>query len=94
MDMPQVARCQVRECSYNQSGACHALAITIGDTNHPKCDTFCVSSQKGGDPSATARVGACKTTICLYNEMMECQAPAITVDVKGDEPDCVTFRES
>jgi hypothetical protein len=93
MDMPQVARCQVRECAYNSSGACHALAITVGDENTAKCDTFFAIPQKGGDPQAVGRVGACKVTACLYNDMLECQAASITVDMPNGEADCMTFRE-
>jgi hypothetical protein len=93
MDMPQIARCQVRDCAYNTAGACHALAITVGDEEAARCDTYFVLSQKGGDPQATGRVGACKVTKCLYNEMLECQAPAITVDMPDGEADCMTFRE-
>lgn len=93
LDMPQVIRCQAMECSYNKEGKCHALAITVGDPEAARCDTFFPSSQKGGDPDAIGRVGACKMTSCVYNEMLECQASGITVDVKGDEADCVTYRE-
>ena len=92
MDMPKVSHCDVSECSYNSGGKCHALAITIGDMAHPHCDTFCPSQSKGGDPSATARVGACKVSSCASNCDLECTASEIRVGHHGPEVDCLVYR--
>ncbi|WP_372405549.1 DUF1540 domain-containing protein [Streptomyces luteireticuli] len=91
MDMPQVAVCEVDACAYNQDSACHALAITVGDATHARCDTFFTFPTKGGDAGATGRVGACKMAGCLHNRGLECQAPGITVAALQDTADCLTY---
>ncbi len=91
MNMPKVTQCSAEQCAYNTGEICHALAITVGDTTHPMCDTFCPSSMQGGDVSSTAGVGACKTSECLYNVSLECQAPSIQVGCVGEEVDCLTY---
>ncbi len=48
MKMPQVTECEMSECAYNKDNACHAMAITIGDGAHPRCDTFFRSAGRGG----------------------------------------------
>ncbi|MFC5673066.1 DUF1540 domain-containing protein, partial [Streptomyces incanus] len=45
MEMPAVHECVAEDCAYNRDRACHALAITVGDTagvvvRHAHCDTF------------------------------------------------------
>jgi len=92
MEMPKVVRCEVNDCAYNTDNCCHALAITVGDEVHPRCDTFCHSMMKGGDRGAIAGVGACKVYSCMYNNGLECNSPEICVGYKGQEPDCLTFR--
>jgi hypothetical protein len=93
MEMSNVAKCEVVDCSYNVAGDCHAYAITVGgDTDHPQCDTFVQAPRKGGDPSITAGVGACKVIGCRFNDSLECSAANIDVVYKGSEPDCGTFQ--
>lgn len=92
MEMPKVTKCDVINCAYNRNRTCHALAITIGDTMRPKCDTFCESAEKGGDMDATARVGACKMALCMHNNQLECAAVGIEVGYQEAEPDCLTFE--
>jgi hypothetical protein len=92
MDMPEVNTCEVSECSYNGEGLCHALAITVGDQQTARCDTFCDLGKQGGDRSTAGHVGACKMDDCAFNEQLECQAPAISVAHKGSEVDCMTYR--
>lgn len=89
--MPKVMECDARECSYNQQGMCHALAITIGAADDHKCDTFCTMSMKGGAAEATASVGACKAASCVHNKALECSAPAIKVGYDASMVDCLTF---
>ncbi len=91
MEMPKVSRCEVSECAYNMQGLCHAMAITVGNSDHPRCDTFCRSANKGGDMNCIASVGACKTSSCMFNQSLECQASQICVGYKEDEVDCLTF---
>jgi hypothetical protein len=92
MEMPKVVRCDVNDCAYNTNNCCHALAITVGDEAHPRCDTFCHSMMKGGDSGAIAGVGACKVYECSYNSGLECNSPEICVGYKGQEADCLTFK--
>lgn len=92
MDMPLVRECSALSCAYNADRRCHALAITIGDTGHPHCDTFCDIGAKGGDLAVLGRVGACKTADCAFNRALECTAPAIVVGYARDDMDCTTYR--
>jgi hypothetical protein len=92
MEMPKVSECDVEECAYNKDSMCHAMAITIGDSVHPRCDTFCTSVSMGLDTSCMAGVGACKTTACSHNSGLECSASNISVGIMNDEIDCLTFE--
>jgi hypothetical protein len=92
MEMPVIKSCDVTECAYNQKNECHALAITVGDSRGPMCDTFWRMDTKGGDPAQTGHVGACHMSQCMFNMDLECQAGGITVAKKGNEPDCITFK--
>lgn len=92
MNMPKVTQCDVTQCSYNEKKMCRALAITIGDGSHPHCDTFCQTTSKGGDTSATAGVGACKVVECRYNSELECHAQGIRVGHLVDDVDCQTYK--
>ncbi len=94
MDMPKVKQCDITNCSYNEGGMCHALAITVGDGKNPHCDTFCDAGHKGGDSESTAGVGACKVESCIFNTSLECQASGIKVGKRQNDVDCLTFREA
>lgn len=91
MDMPTVNECQVEACAYNRDRACHALAITVGNSRHAECETFFSTPTKGGDPATTGRVGACKMADCNYNMQFECQAPGIVVGYQEQVVDCLTY---
>lgn len=91
MEMPLVNSCDIEDCAYNRDRSCHALAITVGDSQHAHCDTYFGSGPKGGDPAAKGRVGACKMADCRYNERLECQAPGISVGYRQDGVDCLTY---
>jgi hypothetical protein len=71
---------------------CHALAITVGDGEEPRCDTFMESGTKGGDESAVGKVGACKVSVCKHNESLECSAGQIEVGIKARTACCITFE--
>jgi hypothetical protein len=88
--MPIVSECAIAECAYNSKMACHAIAITIGDGDHPMCDTFFKSSIHGGIKD-TAGVGACKVSACSHNMEFECSATSIRVGHEGSMGKCLTF---
>ena len=92
MKMPEIDGCEMRECAYNESSQCHAIAITIGDSGDARCDTYFGFESKGGDPDQTGHVGACKMSDCVHNERLECTAGGIHVAGKGDQADCTTYR--
>ena len=92
MKISKVTKCEVEECAYNVDQVCHAMAITIGDSDNPRCDTFCKSSQQGGSTDWLANVGACKVSCCTNNENLECQSAEICVGYNGEEADCMTFK--
>lgn len=89
--MPSVDMCDARACAYNLDRSCHALAVTIGDHVHPRCDTYFVDDSHRADGLDTAGVGACKVTDCRYNEDHLCVADAIRVAIVGGSPDCRTY---
>ncbi|WP_030166873.1 DUF1540 domain-containing protein [Streptomyces sp. NRRL S-813] len=91
MDMPYINECAVDMCSYNVGSACHALAITVGDPPHAQCDTYFITSFKGGDPASTGQVGACKMTDCRHNSRLECRARGIAVGPGREAADCLTY---
>jgi len=91
LELPTVTRCEVMTCAYNRDKMCHALAITVGDEDHARCDTFVQASDHTNE-KATAGVGACKATGCKHNRDYECQAGKIEVEPCGDHGDCTTFE--
>lgn len=94
MEMPKVINCTVSICAYNDSQACKAMAITIGDvSNRPKCDTFLQTTIHGGIKDMTAGVGACKIAGCSYNKELECAAPNIKVGIQSGNAECLTFKK-
>ncbi|MBW8039954.1 MAG: DUF1540 domain-containing protein [Planctomycetes bacterium] len=92
MEMSKVMKCEVDDCAYNMDSCCHTIAITIGDSALPRCDTFCQSTIKGGDAGSMAGVGACKVSACMYNTNLECQSPEVDVGYNENEPNCLTFE--
>ena len=92
MDMSKVCKCDVAECAYNSENLCHAMAITIGDTAHPRCDTLCICEESNIDLSNCAGVGACKTMVCKFNKGLECSMDEVSVGYRQNEIDCLTFQ--
>jgi len=90
--VPNVMRCDVETCAYNKQRNCHAFAITIGDGERPRCDTFTKDFESGGLFEAKAKVGACKVAVCEHNKNLECQAKGIHIGRAEDEADCLTFE--
>lgn len=90
MQMPEVKRCTVDECYYNQNQMCHANAIQVG-SDHPECDTF-IRLGDHGNPADMGKVGACHVTQCEYNSSLSCTANGIEVGRHAEHADCVTFE--
>ncbi len=89
MLMPEVDKCTVDSCFYNNDNMCHANAITVGSPC-PKCDTF-VASDNHGDPALMGLVGACHESDCKFNLELSCAADGIEVGCHQDHPDCKTY---
>ena len=89
-DLPQVHSCAATSCSYNESSACHAGAITIGGEN-AGCGTFVEISFRGGT-DRTGIVGACHRSDCRFNDKLECTAPSVDVGARADVADCLTYE--
>lgn len=90
-DMPRIQLCDVTECAYNIDKNCHAVAITVGNAQAARCDTFYKHS-KGGIRTLTGGVGACKMDSCKFNTDLECFADqGIKVATNGGEAVCKTF---
>jgi hypothetical protein len=88
--MPDVKKCTVTQCYYNQQELCHANAIQVG-SDHPMCDTY-VQSNQHGLPADKGRVGACHVSQCEYNRSMSCVANGIEVGLHAEHADCITFE--
>lgn len=92
ISMPKISKCDVTDCSYNTDRKCHTLAITIGDSSCPMCDTFLQAEDKGGDIEVLGGVGACKSSECTFNSAFECSAGSISVGEHSDHADCLTYK--
>jgi hypothetical protein len=90
MSLPIIQRCEVTSCFFNTNQACHAPAITVGNT-HPACDTF-TSTPNHTARKDTGAVGACHITDCRYNDAMLCTAPEIVVLGHSGHADCGTYQ--
>ncbi|WP_213455046.1 DUF1540 domain-containing protein [Rhizomonospora bruguierae] len=92
LHMPRVADCSATACGYNQGG-CRAFAITIGGPRQsPACGTFVAATDKGGQDTNVAQVGACRRAECRHNVDLECHASQITVGPDKGRADCRTFE--
>ncbi len=93
-DLPKVESCSAEECAYNKGQECHAAAITVSETNDPKCSTFSNNSSKGGVENLTAGVGACLQSNCQHNVDLECGASAIVMAFSHGMVNCSTYSAS
>ena len=87
-----VTNCVLESCSYNINKKCHAISITIGDGDHPACDTFVAGKTKIGITNNMGIVDACKVGKCSYNCSLKCTAKNINVGFHKQHPDCLTFN--
>ena len=86
-----VQTCKVDGCSFNSHSRCHALAVTIGDGNNPRCDTFVQQGSDGGMETST-RVGACKVAGCVNNKKLVCKANFIDIAFNDNHPCCKNYQ--
>ena len=94
LEMPIVGNCAISDCSYNVTGACGAHAVTIGDLNNPRCDTFFAAARHVPKPQASAGVGACKVSECRNNHEFECTADIVRIGRVKNEATCTTFARA
>jgi len=90
-EIPQVKQCKVSECGYNRDKACHALAITVGQSDIPTCGTF-FKSETHTSTEQIAGVGSCKVAACFHNADFACHADGIIVDRNSGNVVCTTFK--
>ncbi len=90
VNMSKVSQCNVSDCAYNATEACHAIAITVGDGDKPMCDTFFKTAAHSA-VHGTAGVGACKVAACRHNQGFECSANHIQVANIEGHVRCLTF---
>jgi len=96
MKMPNVTKCRINDCAYNQEQSCHATAITIGGRGQPNCDTFCRAAvtDKAAAFNFPAHVSVCTVTRCMYNSALQCQAFEIAVGSREHLPECLNYQRS
>jgi len=87
-----VTKCDVVDCCFNHNNKCRSVAIQVGDTEQPACDTFTKGRDHCGFDNMNAEVGACKTTHCSFNKDMLCNAQGINVGWKYEHAECLTFK--
>lgn len=90
LNMSGVSECTIEECAYNAFRTCHAIAITVGDSDVPMCDTFVVAPEHSLD-KGPAGVGACKISACQYNRGLECSAGHVLVGKLENRVRCMTY---
>jgi len=94
IQMPDVLRCEAKGCTFNNGLNCTAHAINVGGPTDicPRCDTFYLTKQKGGDLDAVAGVGACKVKMCAFNKAFTCTARGVRVKIHDGHADCATYQ--
>lgn len=84
-ELPVVADCAVKDCSYNNDG-CSATAMNMGVDG---CTTFIALDERGG-LDRVAHVGACQKADCAFNEHLECGAEKVRVAAGK----CLTYEKT
>lgn len=91
IEMAIVETCSATQCAYNEQGSCHARAITVGDGDHPACDTYFPRTQHVPGQTPAAGVGACKVSGCAHNADLECTADLVRIGHHAGHADCQTY---
>lgn len=91
LEMANVDACELADCAFNTNGNCHAQAITVGDGDHPACDTYLPSPHHTRHVLRIAGVGACKVSTCRHNDEFACQANGILMKKHAQHADCATY---
>ena len=89
-EMPEVLKCEVSDCVYNQRNMCHARGITVGDGLAHLCDTHFLGG-KHTRRNDLAGVGACRAMTCKHNDDFECQADGVSIGLCSGHAECLTF---
>ncbi|MGE5173297.1 MAG: DUF1540 domain-containing protein [Betaproteobacteria bacterium] len=90
--MPFIIGCDAENCAYNRDKECHALAITVGVSGLPRCDTYTSLSGKGGVAESFGSVGACREELCTFNDSLECTSAAVLIRMRNGRPICIAFQ--
>ncbi len=90
--MPFIIGCDAEDCSYNRNKECHALAVTIGVSGLPQCDTYASLTGKGGAAETFGTVGACREALCTFNESLECASAAVLIRLRNGRPNCIAYQ--
>ena len=92
----KVNACSVSSCAYNESNACHALAITVGEPSPTTCATFTpkLDGKQAGSRMTIADVGACKAASCTHNKNLTCTAAEISVGMSAGSVTCLTYEKA
>lgn len=94
VEMPIISNCAVTDCAYNVTGSCGALAITVGDANNPRCDTYFAAVGHVSHTQIAAGVGACKVSACRHNHEFECTADIVKIGRPRGDAACLTFASA
>lgn len=91
MDMSEIARCDMVNCTYNSNRVCHTLGINVGP--HAECNTYITSgNNKSGFKEVKGAIGACLASECKFNDLLECRASNINMGSHQIHADCETFQ--
>lgn len=89
--VPEVKKCDVKQCFYNTNNMCCAHSILVG-SDQPICETF-MESAGHTSKCGQSEVGACHVSQCQHNDSMFCHAcDDIEVVLKGNQAWCNTFE--
>lgn len=91
IEMAEVAECTIPECVYNRGSRCSARAITVGNGEHPECQTFYSGNHHAPKGGEHAGVGACTVAECRHNDGYNCDADRVYVGYQDNEVACLSF---
>jgi hypothetical protein len=89
-DLGAVMTCMTTQCSYNKSEECMAPIVSVGNGDHPSCDTFTTGEVELA--TRDANVARCQISACAWNDIHHCDASGVTLGNHQSHADCMTFR--